>query len=97
MSSDELHVWAPGDMAQVIKGCSYKGTTEALGMYCIVESYVYQQDGYDGDGNKVTLNVVDITIALPDINRADTQCLKYIPPDEWPEVFRASKPVEETV
>ncbi len=32
---------------------------------------------------------VDITISVPGILRADIQCLKYVPPENWPEsVFK---------
>ncbi len=81
-----MHVFKPGDMALI----SHCVQTACNGLQCIVESYPYSHPTLD-------MPVVDITVSVPSITRSDIRCLKYIPPEEWPEVFTVSKPVEVTV
>ena len=76
------HIFKPGDMAEVIAGAPFGRQVDCRGLYCLVESHPYTHPNYP-------IIAVDITISVPGILRADIQCLKYIPPEEWPEsVFK---------
>ena len=85
-----MHVFKPGDMAIIVRGRPSEKQLDCVGLTCIVESYSYMDP-------ILAITIVDISVAAPGIVHADIRCLKYIPPDEWPEVFTASKPVEVTV
>ncbi len=71
------HTFKPGDMAKLINALT---VPEAEGMYCIVES-----NEYELVMPHRTIIVVEITIGHPSVKRANVNCLKYIPPEEWPE------------
>jgi len=76
------HIFKPGDMALIVAGVPIHKQLECRGLFCIVESHPYAHPDYP-------ITAVDITIAVQGIERADVQCLKYVPPDEWPEsVFK---------
>ena len=76
------HIFKPGDMAEIVNGVPRKTQGSCIGKTCIVESHPYHHF-------VLRITVVDITVAVPGILRADVRCLKYIPPDEWPEsVFK---------
>lgn len=71
------HIFKPGDMARLVNALT---VPEAEGMYCIVESHPYVLPLPHR-----TITVVEITIGHPSLKRANVNCLKYVPPDEWPE------------
>ena len=79
------HTFKPGDMAEVVAGKPFGEQIDCRGLTCIVESHPYPHPSYP-------IITVDITISVPKIHRADIRCLKYIPPNEWPEaVFKERK------
>ena len=72
------HIFKPGDMALITNGRrSVPKQVNCIGLTCIVESHPYTHPGFP-------ITTVNITVGAPGIKRADVQCLKYIPPDEWP-------------
>jgi len=71
------HVFKPGDMAIVITCIN---CPEAVGLYCIVESHPYEM----GLPTRY-ITIVDITVGHPTLKFANITCLKYVPPEEWPE------------
>ncbi len=75
----DSHIFKPGDMALITGGKpSVPKQANCLGLTCIVESHPYLHPDFP-------ITAVNITIGVPGIERADVRCLKYIPPDEWPE------------
>lgn len=80
------HIFKPGDMA-VITACAIDPSV--IGMQCIVESNEYAQKICRPGGSIYTIIAVDITIPHPTIKVANVLCIRYLPPEEWPEsVFK---------
>lgn len=89
-----MHIFKPGDMALIITCCVFP---ELVGKHCIVDSHPYTLGMRSLEtGKPYDITAVDVTTSHPQICKSNIVCLQYVPPDEWPSVFKVKElvPIE---